>query len=49
MPPDAPLTYTIKLISINGVTDRAARRADIDDEQRYSEDAAGNVYNAAEF
>ena len=48
VPPDAALEYRIRLVSINMQTDPKARRVDIDDEQRFSEDGAGNVVNDAE-
>ena len=47
VPPDAQLEYRVKLVSINMQTDPKARRVDVDDEQRYYEDQAGNVFNAA--
>lgn len=47
VPPDATLLYRIKLVSINMQTNPGMRRVDVDDEQRFSEDAAGNVLNAA--
>ena len=47
VPPDAVLEYTVKLVSINSRYDANARRADIDDEQRFSEDEEGTMRNAA--
>ena len=47
VPPDATLEYRIKLVSINMTTDPRVRRADVADEQRFSEDNEGNVVNAA--
>ena len=47
VPPDAPLEYRIKLVSINLQTDPKARREDVDDEQRFYEDENGRVQNAA--
>ena len=47
VPPDQPLEYTIKLVSINMQTDPKLRRQDVDDEQRFREDGAGNAINAA--
>ena len=47
VPADAELEYRIKLVSINMQTDPRARRADLDDEQRFREDAEGNVINGA--
>ena len=47
VPPDAPLDYRVRLVSINMITDPKARRAELDDEQRYSEDENGDLVNAA--
>jgi FK506-binding protein 2 len=47
VPPDAPLDYRVRLVSINMITDPKARRAVVDDEQRYSEDESGDIVNAA--
>ena len=47
VPPDAPLDYRVRLVSINMITDPKARRAEVDDEQRYSEDESGDIVNAA--
>lgn len=35
VPPDAPLEYRVKLLSINMQTDPKVSRADVEDEQRY--------------
>ena len=35
VPPDAPLTYRVRLVSINMQTNPATNRADLPDEQRY--------------
>eukprot|EP00900_Chrysochromulina_parva_P006803 jgi/Chrpa1/16123/Chrysochromulina_OHIO_Genome00004066-RA len=47
VPPDAPLDYRVRLVSINMITDPKARRAEVGDEQRYSEDESGDIVNAA--
>lgn len=47
VPPDAALEYRVKLVSINMQTDPRARRADVDDEQRFYEGDDGRVFNAA--
>lgn len=49
VPPGASLEYDVALVSINMQTDPKARRVDIDDEQRFSEDEQGNIVNAAEL
>ena len=47
VPPNAPLEYTVKLVSINMQTDPNVKRVDIDDEQRFRELSDGTVVNAA--
>ena len=47
VPPDAELEYRLRLVSINMVTDPMARREELDDEQRFREDEAGDVRNGA--
>jgi len=49
VPPDSVLEYRVRLVSINAQTDAKVSRAELADEQRFSEDADGTITNAGLF